>query len=126
MFIYTINCIYISLHTQTCFLAAIVNRILKQSNLEELSEYPLCLKQIEMHWKIMATTMRCSQQPQYIEDRGFDRVFHQANQRGHFVNLNIRSDPLANYLMGQAEFFSLERIKSIEQLVESYQSPTLN
>jgi len=40
----------------------LIKRILRRSDLEELLEFPLCIEQIECHWKLMATRLRYSNQ----------------------------------------------------------------
>ena len=76
-----------------------VRKILKKCDLEELINYPLCLKQTEIHWKIMATRFRCSGKA-VIKAKRFEKIFSNSQCKNHFINLSQKENNiLVSYLL---------------------------
>lgn len=75
----------------------VVKKVLKKSDLENLISFPLCFKQVEYHWKIMATRFRYSGKP-ILRNKKFEKVFSSSQCKNHFINLNQDNNILVEYL----------------------------
>lgn len=82
-----------------------VKKIFKKCDLENLMHFPLCYKQVETHWKIMATRFRCSGDL-FLKNRKFERILSSSQAKNHFVNLNQENSILAAYLLKYSQKLS--------------------
>ncbi|KAL4443139.1 hypothetical protein ABPG74_002206 [Tetrahymena malaccensis] len=80
------------------FQIAILQYLLKRCDLFNLTEFPLAMKQIECHWKIMATRFRCSDKMP-SDHKLFEKYLYMAHLRGHFFQLQKKDNPLVSYLL---------------------------
>lgn len=81
-----------------CSVHNAVRKIIKKANLEELLAFPVCVKQTELHWRIMATRFRCSGKP-YLESKKFEKFLASSQCKAHFLNLRQTDNILVKYLM---------------------------
>jgi hypothetical protein len=70
----------------------VIQHILQESDLQEIQKYPICMRQIELHWKLCATVMRCGEGNTLRANKLYEKIIHSAESRGHFVNLNKTDD----------------------------------
>lgn len=56
------------------------------------------MKQLECHFKIMATRWRHSGRLN-LNNKNIEKAIHTAHSRGHFLDLNKREHPLVKYLL---------------------------
>ncbi|KAL4488475.1 hypothetical protein ABPG72_013043 [Tetrahymena utriculariae] len=77
---------------------SILQYLLKICDLFNLVEFPLAMKQIECHWKIMATRFRCSDKMP-SDHKLFEKYVYMAHLRGHFFQLQKQDNPLVTYLL---------------------------
>ena len=75
-----------------------IRKIFKKANLQELITFPTCLKQTEIHWKIMATRFRCSGKP-FLQTKKFDKMLGSSQCKMHFLNLETTNNVLVKYLL---------------------------
>ena len=75
-----------------------VRKILKKCDLEELINYPLCFRQTEGHWKIMATRFRYSGRDE-LHSKKLEKMLANSQCKNHFLNLIQENHPLVNYLL---------------------------
>ncbi len=75
-----------------------VRKILKKSDLDKLINYPLCFRQTEGHWKIMATRFRYSGREE-LHSKKLEKFLANSQCKTHFLNLNQENHPLVNYLL---------------------------
>lgn len=75
-----------------------VKKILKKADLKSLENFPLCMKQTELHWKLMATRFRYSGN-QLLKNKKFEKIFESTQCKHHFLNLNQDNNLLVLYLL---------------------------
>jgi hypothetical protein len=75
-----------------------VRKILKKANMEDLISFPICVKQTEMHWKLMATRFRCSGKP-FLQMKKFEKILSSSQSKSHFLNLSQTNNILVKYLL---------------------------
>ena len=72
--------------------------ILGWAELEDLQKNPFCMKQLECHFRIMATRWRYSGRLN-LTNKSIEKAVNTAQSRGHFLDLNKREHPLVKYLL---------------------------
>ncbi len=73
----------------------LVTRVLKESGLSALLGKDKVVKQVELHWRLMATRMKSRLRP----GRRWEKVLAMAAVKSHFVDLSSKESPLTQYLL---------------------------
>ncbi|KAM3144409.1 hypothetical protein pb186bvf_003573 [Paramecium bursaria] len=84
---------------KTLYIPVTLQQIIKLSGLESISEYPFCMKQIELHWKMMATRFYYSEN---IHPKRIQKFLEVAQIKGHFLDIS-KSDRIVDYLLKHAK-----------------------
>ena len=78
----------------------IMNEILLNSRLTELEHYPVCLKQVELLWKVMATRWRYSGSLN-LKDKQVETAL--LIGRSNFFEIT-KQTPLINFLLSHSNY----------------------
>ncbi|CAD8116439.1 unnamed protein product [Paramecium sonneborni] len=77
----------------------ILKTIISQKRLEYLFNYPICMKQIEAHWKIMATLFKLKQQHHSYKNQVTNRLWKEIQaSKTLFIDLNLDNSKLAIFI----------------------------
>ncbi|CAK61435.1 unnamed protein product (macronuclear) [Paramecium tetraurelia] len=77
----------------------ILKLIITQKRLEYLFNYPICMKQIEAHWKIMATLFKLKQQNHIYKNQVTNKLWKDIQaSKTLFLDLNLENNKLALFV----------------------------
>ena len=72
-----------------------VSLLLQESGLLSLKHKDKVVKQVELHWRIMATRLKS----RLKRDRRWEKVLALASVKSHFLDLANKESPLVQYLL---------------------------
>ncbi|CAD8208022.1 unnamed protein product [Paramecium octaurelia] len=77
----------------------IQNLIINKKRLEYLFNYPICLKQIEAHWKILATIFKLKQQNRVYKNQATNKLWKDIQtSKTLFLDLNMDNNKLVLFV----------------------------
>ncbi|CAK92763.1 unnamed protein product (macronuclear) [Paramecium tetraurelia] len=77
----------------------ILKTIIIQKRLEYLFNYPICMKQIEAHWKIMATIFKLKQQHRHYKNQVTNKLWKDIQaSKTLFLDLNLDNNKLTHFV----------------------------
>ncbi|CAD8085740.1 unnamed protein product [Paramecium primaurelia] len=77
----------------------ILKTIITQKRLEYLYNYPICMKQIEAHWKIMATIFKLKQYNRIYKNQVTNKLWKDIQaSKTLFLDLNLENNKLALFV----------------------------